>query len=295
MHKKIFWILILFITAIATPQIIPAQNSDDLEDTRSYFLHTRRKANSNQVSQPNKFRPPHKPSGSSVSSSGSKPSNTSGSVPFQNSQKELIGIGYTFYKSDNSGKPIRVKSDSIFHAGDTLRIVLEPNIDGYLYVFHNEADGKPEMLFPDARLTAGSNRINAHVPYEVPSTKEKDPRFRWFYFDNKPTIERLYIVVTKNPLPGVPIGNELVAYCQTYSGGCPWKPTTDIWGTIRSAVNTPARISLKETIGAAQNEEEQEAIERGIGLPSNAPEPSVVRLNLSGASVLVAVLELIHR
>ena len=56
-----------------------------------------------------------------------------------------------------------------------MRFMIESNISGYLYVFHVENDGPAKMIFPDARLQGGNNFIQAHVPREMPSSREEDP------------------------------------------------------------------------------------------------------------------------
>ena len=53
--------------------------------------------------------------------------------------------------ADAGGNAVRVEPSREFHNGDRIRISLEPNLDGYMYVFHSENDGPPEMLDPDAR------------------------------------------------------------------------------------------------------------------------------------------------
>ena len=99
-----------------------------------------------------------------------------------NAAAQPIGLGYTIFMRDVNGRAVRVDPTREFHNGDRIRISLEPNVDGYLYVFHTEGDGPPEMIYPDARLEGGENWIEAHVPIDVPSTLETDERLRWFQF-----------------------------------------------------------------------------------------------------------------
>ena len=72
-----------------------------------------------------------------------------------NGPAQAIGLGYTLFMRDSNGRSVRVEPGHEFHSGDRVRISLEPNVDGYLYVFHTEGDGQPEMIYPDARLDAG--------------------------------------------------------------------------------------------------------------------------------------------
>jgi hypothetical protein len=76
-----------------------------------------------------------------------------------------IGLGYTLYQRAESGEVKRVRASQPFYENDQVRFVIEPNIDGYLYIFYTENDGEPEMIFPDHRLSQGANQVKAHVPY----------------------------------------------------------------------------------------------------------------------------------
>jgi hypothetical protein len=207
-----------------------------------------------------------------------------------------IGIGYTLYKKGADGSPVRVLASQEFRAGDAVRLMIEPNTDGYLYVFHAENDRDPVMIFPDARLSGGDNRIKAHVPYEVPSSQEADPRFRWFYFDDKPATERLYLVVTRSPLPGVLTAKSLVAHCRANPKDCPWRPSLEDWNKLAAKVDTGVSVSRGEAPGQIQTAVERDAVSRGLGLPPGAPAPSVVKMNTSPkAGMLMTAVDLAHK
>jgi hypothetical protein len=208
-----------------------------------------------------------------------------------------IGIGYTLYTRDANGDAVRVDPDHVFHNGEAVRVSLEANTDGYLYIFHTENDGAPEMLFPDSRLKRGDNFIHAHVPYEVPSNMEADERNRWFTFDATPAIEHVYLVVTREPLPDVPTGEKLVQYCSDANHSCPWNPPKNMFTdlTARPAHEQVAMSRIKDA-GRPQTTSERDATTRGLGLPSDAPQPTVVSMNASSTTgLLVASITLIHK
>jgi hypothetical protein len=270
--KYLFRLLSLTLIA-GLPWLAPAQERQVADDVRDAFLVTRQKVSADK---------------------SSKPENPSRTKPRH--QIGPIGLGYTLYKRDPGGSPVRVAPSREFHQGDAVRLVIESNIDGYLYVFHTENDGSPTMIFPDARLNSGDNRIGAHVPYEVPSSKEVDPRLRWFIFDDKAATERLYLVITRKPLLGVPIRKELVAYCRTNSGGCPWRPAETAWSQLAAKAEASAREDQSREFGQVQAFVEREAVERGLGLSLDAPAPSVVKMSKSSqAGSLVAMVALIHK
>lgn len=208
-----------------------------------------------------------------------------------------IGLGYTLYMRDANGDATRVDPARVFHEGESIRIALEANTDGYLYVFHTENAGKAEMIFPDARLGRGNNFIRAHVPYEVPSNLEADERLRWFVFDATPANEHLYIVVTRQPLPDVPTGESLVSYCQDTNHSCPWNPPANAWSPIKHAQETEqVAVSKIKDEGRALTQGEREAATRGLGLSQDAPPPSVIRMTASSTTgILVTTIDLIHK
>src|SRR5690242_15934510 len=140
-----------------------AQKNQSVDDVRDAFLVSRPKSQPDQQKKPaGPVRPRPRQSGSSAAP---------------------LGLGYTVYHRDANGQPVRVSMAKEFNQDDAVRVVVESNVSGYLYIFHTENNGAPEMLFPDGRLNGGENRIAAHVPHEVPSSQEPDPRARWFVFN----------------------------------------------------------------------------------------------------------------
>lgn len=208
-----------------------------------------------------------------------------------------IGLGYTLYMRDANGDAMRVDPDREFRTGDRVRVSLETNTDGFLYIFNTTDGGEPVMIYPDAQLDEGGSYVEAHVPYEIPSSTASEERLRWFTFDAKPGTERLYIVVTRDPLPGVPIEDDLVNYCRQNQGKCPWRPSSTMWAQVKAGMNGQAKmVKSKATYGQVQTSGEREATTRGLGLSQSEPPPAVIRINVSSnTGVLVTALDLIHR
>ncbi len=203
-----------------------------------------------------------------------------------------IGLGYTLYMRDENGSPMRVDPSREFRAGDRIRLSMETNTDGYLYIFHTENNGEPQMLYPDVRLEQGDNRIEAHVPYEIPWNEPGVEN--WFKFDANPANERLYIIVTRQPLPGIPTDTALVNYCG--QNRCPWRPPVGVWAQVKANVQAKVGVVKGTSYGQKQTQTEQVAVTRGLGLDQSAPEPSVIRMNVSSnAPILVTAVDLIHR
>lgn len=207
-----------------------------------------------------------------------------------------LGIGYTLFMRGETGAAVRVSSAREFRSGESVRLVLETNADVYLYIFNEENGAAPRMIYPDGRLDRGANFIRAHVPHEIPSSRGADDSTRWFVFDDRPALERLFIVVSRRPLEGVPTGEELVGLCAE-PATCVWSPKPEHWAVLRRA-NEREQIAVSQTRddGRMQTAAEREAVTRGIGLASDAPLPSVIHMvSSSNAEVLVATLDLVHR
>lgn len=206
-----------------------------------------------------------------------------------------LAMGYTLYMRNENGEAVRVDPSRSFRTGERVRILLETNTDGYLYIFNTTDNGDPVMIYPDTRIDDGGNYIEAHVPIEVPSSEETDENFRWFTFDNKPGTERLYVVFSREPLPAVPIEDDLVRYCGTDGRNCPWRPSASLWAQVKGGLNARVHVVKSKSYGQAQTTGEREAVNRGIGLSRSAPEPSVIRMNASSnTGLIITVLELAH-
>jgi len=283
---------------------VSAQQPGD-DEVRGAFLSSRPKTTN--ANAPSRRHRPHKTNSNSsnTSSNAAKNANTNAAATNANTSRnknssknevQAIGLGYTLFMRDASGRGVRVEPAREFHNGDSVRLALEPNVDGYLYIFDVENDGAPQMIYPDPRLDAGDNSVEAHVPLEIPSSEETDERLRWFTFYGNGGNEHLYVVVTREPLNSVPTGDDLVGFCATQKDKCPWHPSSDVWAQVQDATKAEVRVITAKTFGQTQTDKEKMATTRGLGLDQSAPLPSVIRINASTkAPVLVTVLDLIHK
>jgi Domain of unknown function (DUF4384) len=277
-QQPVLFALALLLLAVA----LRAQTADD--EARGAFIKNRnRPASPPQPPQPPagvRRKPPRRPSPAPAPAPDI-------AAPVR------IGLGLTLYQRNERGEAVRVHPTKTFQKDDSVRFVIEPNLDGYLYIFHSEGEGAPAMIFPDHRLHDGENKVLAHVPYEVPSRHSRTP---WFVFDERPAVETLWIVVSRTPLPGVPAGAELVKHCLPMGDDCIWKPATPQADRIAREAEQPKIVSLHQSLGQVQAAAEAVAIAKGIKLKSQEPEPTIVQLNLSAAlDLLVMKTHLIHQ
>jgi hypothetical protein len=300
MRAKIFVVVLTVVGLTGGVLIASAQQQDEM--VRGAFLESRPKTtNLNQPSRRHRRRPANtdaKPVSASVSVAANTNSAASSTAAHKHGAKTLtaIGLGYTLFMRDTDGRAVRVEPTREFQNGDRVRLALEPNVDGYLYIFDSEDGATPRMIFPDARLDSGQNWVEAHVPLEIPSSEESEERLRWFEFYGKPGGDRIYVVLTREPLPTVPTEDALVSFCGLNKDKCPWQPPADVWQMIEKATKAEVKVATTKNFGQAQTNTEKVATTRGLGLDKSAPQPAVIRLSAStNEPVLVTILDLVHK
>lgn len=291
---------------VAIGTAAPAPQDQD-EDVRGAFLTSRpkdksagggttaskpsrRRPKTTVTNDPGKATPEKKPTNPTGPSGSNKPSE-----PVRPVNSARIGLGMTLFTRDSNGLAIRVDPEHVFRKGDRVRVLLETNTDGYLYIFNKTNDGPVIMIYPDKDLDEAGNYIKAHIPWEIPSGASDEERLRWLVFDEYPGNERLFFVLTREPLKDVPIEDELISFCNTASGNCPWRPSTEIWDLIAKEMQQPLTTDKNGKYGRAQTAPEQQAATRGLGLAKDDPEPSMIMMASSKSPMLVATLDLVHK
>jgi hypothetical protein len=293
-----------FICLCAVVAGLAAQPMQD-EDVRGAFLTSRPKskpATSSAATKPSRRPPkqpanPNKPNKPSDKQPGkpdtSGPSTSSGSSKPVNLPR--LGLGLTLFMRDSNGMAVRAEADREFSKGDRVRVLLETNADGYLYIFNTTNDGPAVMIYPDASLDEGGNYLQAHVPFEIPSSLSTEERLRWFAFDENAGTERLFIVFTREPLKGIPIADELLAFCRDSKDSCPIRPATEVWEAVQKEMQQPLKTDKAQLTGTPETPTERSATTRGLGLSKDDPPPSLVMMASTPRPTLVATLDLIHK
>ena len=285
------------VIGIAAPAI-----QDD--DVRGAFLTSRPKdkqANTGATTaRPSRRRPksttgsnnPNKPDKTPVKPGPSKPgpSPSDSSTPVN---ARRLGLGITLFMRDSNGLALRTDPEHVFRKGDRVRVLLETNTDGYLYIFNTTNDGPATMIYPDKDLDEAGNYLQAHVPFEIPTSLAGEERLRWFAFDESAGTEHLYFVFTREPLKDVPIEDDLIAFCR--ESKCPVQPNEEVWAAVKKELQEPFKTDKTPQFGKAETSSEQRAATRGLGLAKDDPQPSMVMMASSPRSTLVATLDLIHK
>jgi hypothetical protein len=295
-----FVCLCAVVAGIAAPTFQPFQE----EDVRGAFLTSRPKekpANSGATTKPSRRRPKQstppantgKPEKQTGKSGDSAPS--SSSEPSKPVNLPRLGIGLTLFLRDSNGLAQRTDPEHVFVKGDRVRVLLETNADGYLYIFNTTNHGPATMIYPHADLDEGGNYLQAHVPFEVPSSLANQEHLRWFAFDEEAGTEQLFFVFTREPLKGVPLEDDLITFCRNSKESCPIKPSAEMWAELQKNMQEPLKIDKAKSFGAAETTAEQQANVRGIGLSKDDPPPSLVMMASTPRPMLITALDLVHK
>jgi len=107
--------------------------------------------------------------------------------------RPALGLRYTLLKRTGEGQ-VETDADAVFHAGDHIRLAVETNDDGYLYIVNRGSSGTWKVLFPSAEIKGGDNHIQRRARFEIPSGYT-------FTFDEQAGEEKLFIVFSREPEP----------------------------------------------------------------------------------------------
>lgn len=294
--KAVFTGLLLSLAGIIGPTIVVAQQDEEL---RGAFLTTRPKASAKPKAgsgqKPNRRRPKAVVTKPTDTGNEVRPKVGTEPTPTSKVVAQRMGLGLTLFMRDSNGMTVRTDPSREFKKGDRVRVLLETNADGYLYIFNTTDGGEPVMIYPDPELDEAGNYIQAHVPFEIPSSIAAEERLRWFVFDQNAGTEKLHFVFTREPLSGVPMEDDLISFCRDNKTKCPWRPAAELWSQIQAEVKEPTQVTKAQGTGKGQTDAESQAATRGIGLNRDDPEPSLIMLTTStDKKLLVATLDLIH-
>jgi hypothetical protein len=103
---------------------------------------------------------------------------------------KVPGLEMTIYLQEENGSLTPVEPQRKFHQGEKVKVRIESNFRGYLYIVNHGASGIKRLIFPDRQE---SNRIQPGTAYLLPSTYE-------LAFDENAGFETLQIIVSPQRL-----------------------------------------------------------------------------------------------
>jgi hypothetical protein len=112
------------------------------------------------------------------------------------SAERPLGLRYSVAQVVN-GAESEVAPSATFRSGDMVRVKVEGNRDGYLYVVARGSSGNWKPLFPAADINSGENRVMAHRAQRLPSNTQA------FTFDEQAGQEQLFVIFSAEPIADV--------------------------------------------------------------------------------------------
>jgi hypothetical protein len=105
-----------------------------------------------------------------------------------------LGLRYSVLKRSLSGRFEEVDADATFRSGDRIRLQVDANTTGYLYVVMLGSSGNWRLLFPSSEVAGGSNRIEKGESRQIPPGDRGQ-----FVFDEQSGVEKLFLVLSRQP------------------------------------------------------------------------------------------------
>ena len=191
-----------------------------------------------------------------------------------------LGLRYSLIQIID-GSPVEVNTDQVFRSGDRVRLRVEGNQEGYLYVITRGSSGTWKPLFPNAEIAGGKNRIQSRQPLDLP------PRGHAFTFDQQPGDEQLFVVYSQQPVGDL---DQLIYSLRGGEGAAPQRAESKpalVAQTIGDGVVTRLREVYARDLVFEKVNNPQPAADR-------KPEHAVYVANSTGGR-LVADVKLTHR
>ena len=184
-----------------------------------------------------------------------------------------LGLRYAVLKRDPAGAYHEIDPDTTFRTGDAIRLQVETNTSGYLYVVTQGTSGQWQLLFPRPDVASGSNHVDGHTKLEVPGHNGQ------WKFDEHAGTEKLFLLLARQPQP------DLDKLIYTIGGANSGGPALVAQATIRDEVVSHLRQQMlsrdlvfekvdEGTSDAAPVKNENAAYVVNV---SNAPDARVVK------------------
>jgi len=109
-----------------------------------------------------------------------------------NNKSDYSGLSYWIERQSSEGMQ-RVTTSTRFMSGDRVRLHVQSNRSGYLYVVNQGTSGRSDFLFP--ATINDREYIDANRTYTVPA------HGGYIRFDNRPGQEVVWVFLSQYPLP----------------------------------------------------------------------------------------------
>jgi len=108
--------------------------------------------------------------------------------------QQPLGLRIVVKRYNRDGSTTDVLPDTVFHSGERIRLTVQPNARGYLYIANKGSSGEWQPMFPSPEIENGDNRTEAMHSYLFPSETQA------FTFDSRVGQESLFVVFSRQPV-----------------------------------------------------------------------------------------------
>jgi len=197
-----------------------------------------------------------------------------------------LALRYTVQKIDG-GQTTDVPANTEFHSKDRIRLSVEVNDTGYLYIVNQGTSGTWKAMFPSPEIEDGDNGVQRGHVYTVPPGHK-------FTFSGAPGVERLFVIFSRQPV------QEIDSLIYSLKGGQPAPPAgahavlTASAGPIADGEIAQMRATYSRDLIIEKGDQEQDG---GQQQASPKQDKSVYVANPKGSpdSRVVADIPLIHK
>lgn len=103
-----------------------------------------------------------------------------------------LGLKYSVQKRTEAGEYVQMEPGATFVNGDQIRLTVESNDTGYLYVVTQGTSKMWKPLFPSPEIAEGDNKVERGKRYNIPNDSV-------FSFSGAPGAEKLFVVLSRQP------------------------------------------------------------------------------------------------
>lgn len=151
-----------------------------------------------------------------------------------------LGLRYRIFRKDSLNEFVKVSPDTVFQSGDEIRLELEANRSGYVYVLQEEGMGKWVVLFPQPGIHKDSY-------YLKPGKSRLFPAEGGLVFDANPGTETLLVALVNDSVASADNVAAAIAMVKSVQGA---EPKTTARPEPREGV-LQSRDLIVQTVGSA--------------------------------------------
>ena len=200
-----------------------------------------------------------------------------------------LGFRYTVQLvNQNTNKSEPVDPDRDFKKGECVRMEVESNQSGYLYVLSKQSSGGWLPLFPSSEMPDETNVAD-------PGVKVRAPKDYCFEIDNPPGTETLFVVLSRSPRDFFELYDAIKAPAATSPANNAKAPASAVQladaGRMNSAVEKMAKnfgtrdLVIKKVTPAPENKDNKD-VDYSVYVVNGSDKPS---------STVVKKVEIRHR